>query len=73
MKNRVRELRTEAGLSQDALAERLGVSRQTVISIEVERYSPSLALAFKIADQFGTTVEEVFRVDDCHRAPAGSE
>jgi putative transcriptional regulator len=71
MKNRVRELRTEAGLSQDALAEQLGVSRQTVISIEVERYNPSLTLAFKIADQFGTTVEEVFRVDN--RQPADAE
>lgn len=60
MKNRVRELRDAAGLSQEALAAHLAVSRQTVNSIERERYSPSLHLAFKIADHFDTTVEEVF-------------
>jgi putative transcriptional regulator len=59
--NRVRELRRARGWTQVDLAERLDVSRQTVIAIERERYDPSLPLAFAIADIFGCTVEEVFR------------
>lgn len=73
MRNRVRELREAAGLSQEALGAELSVSRQTVNSIECSRYDPSLPLAIRIARQFDTTVEEVFLVDDCHPAPAGSE
>jgi putative transcriptional regulator len=65
MRNRVRELRNRDGQSQEELAGRLGVSRQTVISIERDRYDPSLTLAIAIARQFKTTVEEVFLVDDC--------
>lgn len=64
MRNALPELRAEAGLTQSALAERLGVSRQTVISIERGRYDPSLPLAFRIARLFGRTIEEVFHVDD---------
>ena len=60
MKNRLRELRQAAGLSQAALGETLGVSRQTVIAIETGRYDPSLKLALRIARQFGQQVEEVF-------------
>ena len=60
MENCVRHLRTERGLSQAELANGLGVSRQTVISIENGRYSPSLPLAFRIARFFGSTVDEVF-------------
>jgi putative transcriptional regulator len=60
MKNRVRELRSDRGLSQAALAEALGVSRQTVISIENGRYSPSLPLAFQIARFFDSTVDLMF-------------
>lgn len=60
MKNRLRELRQAAGLSQAALGEELGVSRQTVIAIETGRYDPSLKLALRIARQFGQQVEEVF-------------
>jgi putative transcriptional regulator len=60
MKNRLRELRQGAGLSQAALGETLGVSRQTVIAIETGRYDPSLKLALRIARQFGQQVEEVF-------------
>lgn len=60
MENCVRQLRTERGLSQAELANGLGVSRQTVISIENGRYSPSLPLAFRIARFFGSTVDEVF-------------
>ena len=60
MKNRVRELRTERGMSQGELAKALDVSRQTVNSIEQERYTPSLPLALALARFFATTVEEVF-------------
>ena len=60
MKNRVRELRADRGLSQADLAAALGVSRQTVISIENGRYSPSLPLAFQIARFFETTVDLMF-------------
>ena len=63
MDNEVRALRTGRGLSQQQLAEALGVSRQTVNSIEVRRYTPSLPLAMAIARYFHTTVEEVFHDD----------
>jgi putative transcriptional regulator len=64
MKNRVRERRVERGMSQAGLASDLGVSRQTVISIEGGRYLPSLPLAFRIARFFGTTVDAMFIPDD---------
>jgi putative transcriptional regulator len=60
VKNRVRDLRERRGLSQGQLAADVGVSRQTINSIEVERYTPSLPLALELARYFGTTVEEVF-------------
>ncbi|WP_343520504.1 helix-turn-helix transcriptional regulator [Sphingomonas sp.] len=60
MKNRLRVLRAERGWSQQDLAERLQVSRQSVNAIETGRYDPSLPLAFKIADLFGLVIEEVF-------------
>lgn len=60
MENDVRALRQSCGLSQAALGEQLGVSRQTVIAIEGGRYDPSLPLAIRIARFFATTVEEVF-------------
>jgi putative transcriptional regulator len=63
MKNVVRELRTELGLSQVELAAAMGVSRQTVVSIEKGRYLPSLPLAITLARFFGRTVEEVFDID----------
>ena len=63
MRNRLPELRAEKGWTQAALAERLGVSRQTVISIERGRFDPSLPLAFQIADAFGLPIEEVFLRD----------
>jgi putative transcriptional regulator len=64
VRNTVRELRTQRGLSQGALAEAMGVSRQTINSIETGRYLPSLPLAIALARHFGTTVEEVFHVDE---------
>ncbi len=60
MKNRLRVLRAERGWSQQDLAERLQVSRQSVNAIETGRYDPSLPLAFKIADLFDLVIEEVF-------------
>jgi putative transcriptional regulator len=60
MKNRVKDLRTEVGLSQGRLAEVVGVSRQTINSIEKERYVPSLPLALALARYFESSVEEVF-------------
>jgi putative transcriptional regulator len=60
MKNKVRELRMQKNLAQGQLAEAMGVSRQTINSIENERYTPSLPLAISLARFFGITVEEMF-------------
>ncbi len=60
MKNKVKEMREERGWSQGELAKRLNVSRQTVISIEKERYNPSLDLAFSLADLFERRIEDIF-------------
>jgi putative transcriptional regulator len=67
VKNRLRVLRAEREWSQADLAERLGVSRQTVNAIETERYDPSLPLAFGIAGVFGKLIEEIFEPDELHR------
>ena len=59
--NRLRELRFMAGeMTQKELADRVGVSRQTIIAIEKSRYSPTLELAFRIAEVFRARVDEVF-------------
>jgi putative transcriptional regulator len=60
MENRLRLLRAERGWSQQDLAERLEVSRQSVNAIETGRYDPSLPLAFRIAELFGLAIEDVF-------------
>jgi putative transcriptional regulator len=60
MKNLLREMRAERGWSQGELAERLGVSRQTVNALETGKYDPSLPLAFKIAALFQMPIEELF-------------
>jgi len=60
MRNRVRELRLEGGLTQEEVADRVGVSRQTIISIESGRYNPSILLAFKLARLFSESVEDLF-------------
>ncbi len=63
IQNRVRELRYQNDqMTQQALADELGVSRQTIIAIESGRYAPSLELALKIARHFGLTVEGVFEL-----------
>jgi putative transcriptional regulator len=63
MTNRLRVLRAERGWSQVELAERLGVSRQTVNALENSRYDPSLPLAFKLAKTFGMAIEQIFIYD----------
>jgi putative transcriptional regulator len=68
MKNRLRVLRAERGWSQADLAERLGVSRQTVNAIETGKYDPSLPLAFRLARVFGQPIESIF--EDGESAPA---
>ena len=64
MRNRVRELRTSREYSQGALAEELGVSRQTINAIETGRYLPSLPLALRIGALFGEPVERIFELED---------
>jgi putative transcriptional regulator len=63
MKSRLRDLRAEREWSQADLADRLGVSRQTVNSIETGKYDPSLPLAFEIARLFGKRIEDIFTPD----------
>lgn len=60
MKNRIEKIRSERGIRQDELAKLMGVSRQTISSLENGRYNPSIMLAHKIAKYFGMTIEEVF-------------
>ena len=60
MNNRMRDLRAERGWSQQAVADKLEVSRQSVNAIETGKYDPSLPLAFRIAKLFGTTIEQIF-------------
>jgi putative transcriptional regulator len=60
MKNHVRTMRVQRGLAQGKLAAAMGVSRQTINSIENERYTPSLPLAISLARYFGVPVEEMF-------------
>lgn len=63
MKNQLRQLREQHGWSQGALADQLGVSRQTVNALETGRYDPSLPLAFRIARLFSQPIEAVFDPD----------
>lgn len=62
----LRQRRTGVGLTQEQLAERVGVSRQTIISIETGRYSPSLPLALRLARVFTCTVEDLFQLEEVH-------
>ncbi|RQO81045.1 helix-turn-helix transcriptional regulator [Acidovorax sp. FJL06] len=64
MRNHLRTLRQDRGMTQQALADALGVSRQTVHSIEAGKYDPSLPLAFKIARLLGRAIEQVFEPED---------
>ena len=65
LKNQIRRLRFDRGeMTQAELAERVGVTRQTIIALEAGKYFPSLTLAFKLARTFGVTVEEVFQYNE---------
>lgn len=65
--NRLKELRLDAGITQQDLADAAGITRQTVIAIEGEKYSPSLEVAFLIAEALETGVEDVFRLNKSAR------
>ncbi len=62
IKNCVNEHRTKAGLTQEALAEKVGVTRQTIIAVEKGNYTPSVLLALKLADVFRVNVESLFSI-----------
>ena len=64
MKNRVKVARAEMDLTQEELANRIGVSRQSINAIESGRYVPSTVLALKMAQVFGKSVEEIFMLDE---------
>lgn len=64
MKNRIEEIRNSRNIKQDELARLMGVSRQTISSLENGRYNPSILLAHKIARYFGMTIEEVFLFEE---------
>ena len=62
-RNKIRELRAAEDMTQQELANLIGVTRQTVIAIELDKYSPSLEVVFRIAHVFGTPLEKVFQYD----------
>lgn len=64
MKNRIEQIRKERGIRQDDFAKLMGVSRQTISSLETGKYNPSIYLAYKIAKYFAMTIEEVFIFDE---------
>ena len=64
MKTKIHELRKERRISQEELAAAVGVTRQTITSLEREKYTASLVLAYKIAKYFGMTIEEIFDFSD---------
>ncbi|MDE6934061.1 MAG: helix-turn-helix transcriptional regulator [Oscillospiraceae bacterium] len=64
MTNRIKELRKAKGYRQEDLAAALGVSRQTIIAVENNKYNPTLELAMKLARYLQTTVEELFQLED---------
>jgi len=64
MKNRIRVFRAELNISQEELANQMGVSRQTIHAIENNKYAPSLTLGMSIAKFFNKTVEEVFQIEE---------
>ena len=64
MKNRIEEIRKQKGIRQEDFAHSMGVSRQTISSLETGRYNPSIQLAYKIARYFELTIEEVFLFEE---------
>lgn len=65
MKNRIEAIRKERGIRQEDFAKAMGVSRQTISSLENGRYNPSILLAYRIAKYFEMTIEQVFCFEDC--------
>lgn len=64
MKTRIKELREKNGLTQEVLAHKVNVTRQTILFLEKGKYNPSLRLAYKIARVFGVTIEDLFSFED---------
>jgi putative transcriptional regulator len=64
METRIKELRAKHGLTQEDLADEVGVTRQTILFLEKGKYNPSLRLAYKIARVFGVMIEDVFSFED---------
>ena len=64
MKNRIEEIRSQRGIRQEDFAKAMGVSRQTMSSLETGRYNPSILLAYKIAKYFDMTIEDVFLFEE---------
>ncbi|MHC1710259.1 MAG: helix-turn-helix transcriptional regulator [Methanomassiliicoccales archaeon] len=64
MRNRIRDLRTSLGLTQEELARRVGVCRETIVFLEKDAYNPSLRLAHAVAKELGTTIDALFIFDD---------
>lgn len=67
MKNRIEEIRKARGVNQEELAKALGVSRQTISSLENGRYNPSIELAYRLSKYFGMTIEEVFIFEEAEK------
>lgn len=67
MKNRIEEIRKARGVNQEELAKALGVSRQTISSLENGRYNPSVELAYKLSKYFGMMIEEVFIFEEAEK------
>lgn len=67
MKNRIEEIRKARGMNQEELAKALGVSRQTISSLENGRYNPSVELAYKLSKYFGMLIEEVFIFEEAEK------
>ena len=64
MKTRIKELRAKAGLTQEELAQQVGVRRETIVFLEKGKYNPSLKLAYKVARTLGSTIKEVFTFEE---------
>ncbi|PWR71685.1 helix-turn-helix transcriptional regulator [Methanospirillum lacunae] len=71
MKNRIKVLRAERDMTQETLAQLIGVTRNTIISIEKDRYCPSMKIGFRIARIFGVGIEDVFTYEEEKDGPAG--
>lgn len=67
MKNRIRELREERGMTQEQLGEMIGTSRQAINAIETEKFEPSIWIAYDLSQVFGCSIEEIFLFDESQR------